>query len=177
MKKTIVVMAYLALASLGFGQTSATNNNRLEDREQPTRFWQASFPDGGSYMVALDRISAVSRHKYLIDGGIVVDEVTIDTVGQGLVRVYYMAPLTELTKGSGTGAAAARIVDRGRELVDRAAEVAGTSAHNMVVKKFPETTHSKTIEYRVSSQAELVALHTSVKTAWENNRGRSLIMK
>lgn len=157
--------------------TGGATGGKLEDREQPTRFWQASFPDGGSYMVALDRISAISRHKYLIDGGIVVDEVTIDTVGQGLMRVYYMAPLTELTKGSGTGAAAARIVDRGRELVDRVGEVAGTNAHNMVVKKFPETTHARSIEYRVNSASELSALHSSVKTAWENNRGRSLVIK
>ncbi len=128
-------------------------------------------------MVALDRISAISRHKYLLDGGIVVDEVTVDALGQALVRFYYLAPLTDTMKGSGTGAAAARIVDRGRELIDRSSEITGSNAQNMVIKKFPETTHAREIEYRVESAEELGALYNSVRTAWESGHGRKFTIK
>jgi hypothetical protein len=47
----------------------------------------------------------------------------------------------------------------------------------MVVKKFPETTHARTIEYRVLSEPELAALHKSVLTAWEKGRGRKIVIK
>jgi hypothetical protein len=43
------------------------------DSAGPNRFWQATL-SGGHYMVALDRISAVSRHKYLLDGAVIVDD-------------------------------------------------------------------------------------------------------
>ena len=156
--------------------TSNPDKEKTSDTEQPNRFWQASV-NGGQYMVALDRITSISRHKYLIDGGIVVDEVTVDTVGQSLVRFYFMSPLTDTMKGTGTGAAAARIVDRGRELIDRAGEITGSNAHNMVIKKFPETTHARSIEYRIESEAELSALYKSARTAWESGRGRRFATK
>ena len=47
----------------------------------------------------------------------------------------------------------------------------------MVVKKFPETTHARSIEYRVLSEAELGAVYGSVKTAWETGRGRRFSIK
>lgn len=151
-------------------------NQKYEDDQVPNRFWQASV-GGGHYMVALERISAISRHKYLLDGGILVDEVTVDAMGQGLVRFYFLSPLTDSMKGTGTGAAAARIVDRGRELVERASDITGSNAQNMVIKKFPETTHAREIEFRVESAAELSALYSSVRTAWENGRGRKFAIK
>jgi hypothetical protein len=80
-------------------------------------------------------------------------------------------------KGTGTGAAAARIVDRGRELVERAGEITGSNAHNMVIKKFPETTHARSIEFRVESAEELGALYNSVRTSWEHGRGRKFTIK
>ncbi len=156
--------------------TGNTTNQKIDDSVQPTRFWQANL-NGGQYMVAIERITSISRHKYLIDGGIVVDEVTVDTVGQSLARFYFMSPLTDTMKGSGTGAAAARIVDRGRELIDRTSEITGSNAHNMVIKKFPETTHARSIEYRIESEGELGALYNSVRTAWETGRGRKFTIK
>ena len=127
-------------------------------------------------MVQLDRISAISRHKYLLDGGIIVDEVTVDALGQALARFYFLAPVTDAT-GSSAGNAAARMVERGRELVDKAASNLGTNVQNMVVKKFPETTHARSIEYRVMSAEELGGLYNSVRTAWESGHGRKFTIK
>ena len=136
---------------------SGQEEENANDVPQKNRFWQANLA-GGSYMVALDRISAISRHKYVLDGAIIVDEVTVDALGQALVRFYFLRPVTDAMTGSAVGNAASRIADRGRELVDRAAQNAGTDVHNMVVKKFPETTHARTIEYRVMSEEELTGL-------------------
>jgi hypothetical protein len=138
----------------------------------PARFWQATL-GGGHYMVALDRISSVSRHKYVLDGALIIDEVTVDTNGQALARFYFITPISAGTKES----TVAGIVERGRELVDQAAERAGTQVQNMVVKKYPLTSHSKSIEYRVLSEAELTALYNSVRTAWETGRGRKFTAK
>ncbi|MBC8126908.1 MAG: hypothetical protein H8M99_07165 [Gloeobacteraceae cyanobacterium ES-bin-144] len=152
------------------------NEEKTGDTQVPNRFWQASV-GGGHYMVALERISAISRHKYLLDGSVIVDEVTIDALGQALARFYFLSPVTDAIKGNAAGNAASRLIDRGRELADNAADEAGTDVHNMVVKKFPETTHARTIEYRVLSAQELTGLYNSVRTAWENGKGRKFTIK
>jgi hypothetical protein len=43
----------------------------------------------------------------------------------------------------------------------------------MVQKKYPLTTHSKSIEYRLLTEAQLGALYQSVKTAWQTGDGRA----
>lgn len=138
----------------------------------PNRFWLASVT-GGSFMVALDRIVSVSRHKYLLDGAVIVDEVTVDTAGQALARFYFISPLSDVAPGNSI----AGLAQRGQELAEKAAQRAGTDAQNMVVKKYPETTHAKAIEYRLMSEAQLSALYSSVSNAWESGRGRKFTAK
>ncbi|MEO5914706.1 MAG: hypothetical protein ABIS50_10765 [Luteolibacter sp.] len=152
--------------------TETTDPKKTGDSAGPQRFWQASL-GGGNYMVALDRITSVSRHKYLLDGAVIVDEVTVDTVGQALARFYFMSPVTDAAPGN----TVSDLANRGRELVDKAARRTGAEVQNMVVKKFPETTHAKSIEYRVLTEADLTALYASVKNAWETGRGRQFTVK
>jgi len=76
-----------------------TQPQNTEDSPRANRFWQATLP-GGHYMVALDRISSVSRHRYLLDGALIVDEVTIDSLGQALARFYHISPVTDATAAS-----------------------------------------------------------------------------
>jgi hypothetical protein len=142
-------------------------DSKTGDSPGPARFWQANLA-GGSFMVALDRIVSVSRHKYVLDGGVIVDEVTVDTVGQALARFYFIAPITDATTANSlTG-----LAERGREMLDKVAERAGTEVHNMVVKKYPDTSHAKSIEYRILSEKDLGAIYASVRNAWESGRGR-----
>ena len=47
----------------------------------------------------------------------------------------------------------------------------------MVVKKYPVTSHAKTIEYRILSEAELTSLYNSVRNSWETGRGRKFTAK
>lgn len=181
LKKTLLPLLVISLAitTPTHGQNppaDPADSKKTEDSPQSNRFWQASLP-GGHYMVALDRISSVSRHQYVLDGTVLVDEVTVDALGQALARFYFLQPVTDAARGTSAGAAAARIVDRGTELIDKAGRTAGMDIHQMVVKKFPETTHSKTIEYRLLSAEELGALYNSVRSAWENGRGRKFAVK
>jgi hypothetical protein len=188
-KKTTLALAVILLTGTATlhsqaPQTPRNNDPNSEpvkeenknDVPQHNRFWQANV-GGGNYMVALDRISAISRHKYLLDGTVIVDEVTVDALGQALARFYFLTPVTDAVTGNAAGNAASRVVDRARELVDKTAAEAGTDIHNMVIKKFPETTHAHTIEYRVQSAEELGGLYNSVRTAWETGRGRTFTIK
>ena len=178
-KKILLALSCAALACplTAFAQNdNPTPPATTADTLQQNRFWQASV-GGGHYMVALDRISALSRHKYVLDGAVIVDEVSIDALGQALVRFYYITPITDATGGSQVAEAAARIVDRGRELIDKAGSNAGSNIQNMVIKKFPDTTHARSIEYRVLSESELTALYSSVRTAWESGKGRKFSIK
>ncbi len=151
---------------------TTTDPKKTGDSPGPARFWQASVP-GGNYQVALDRITAVSRHKYLLDGAVIVDEVTVDTVGKSLVRFYFLSPVTDAAPGNATAA----LADRGRELIDKAAQRTGFEVQNMVVKKYPDTTHAGMVEFRLMKESDLTALYGSVKTAWETGRGRQFTAK
>jgi hypothetical protein len=189
--KALILYAALAVSFLPLlhaqaqpgqsGQTAnpeavPTNDDDKQDVPSKDRFWQATV-GGGHYMIALDRISAISRHKYILNGNLIVDEVTVDSIGNSLVRFYFISPITDAMGGTNTGNAASRIVDRGREIVDKVASTVGTDAHEMVQKNYPDTTHAHTIEYRVQSAQELGALYGSVRTAWETGRGRRFTVK
>ncbi len=152
------------------------DNNGVTDQQQRERFWEANV-GGGQFMVALARITSVSRHQYILDGTLLVDEVVVDTQGQALARFYYITPVTDEMRGSGIGAAAGRLADRGRQMVERAGQVGGTRVHDMVQKKFPHTTHAKQIEYRVMSSGALGQLYSSARTAWRTGRGRVFTVK
>ena len=137
------------------------------------RFWVANLP-GGQYMVALDHLTAISRHTYAIpEAGLIVDEVTVDTNGQGLARFYFSSPITEGVNNN----AVANLTARAKELADYAGQRAGTDLHKMVIKKYPETTHARSIEYRLLSADELGALYGSVSSAWQTGRGRVFSIK
>ena len=156
------------------GQQEEEENDNVSDESDPShrRFWQARVP-GGHYMVALDRISNISIHEYLLDGNFVVNEVTIDTTGRALARFYYIEPLAD----SSGRTEITRVIDKGRELVERAGQRANTNAHEMAQKNYPTTTHAGMIEYRLLDLRDLDALYGSVKTAWETGKGRRLTIR
>ena len=172
-----IAALWLAFGHALLAQQTPTAPEKPSDSAGTNRFWQATL-GGGHYMVALDRISSVSRHKYvLFDGTLIVDEVTVDALGQSLARFYFITPISDAVKGNGAAAAVSSAVDRGRELIDKAADKAGTDVHQMVVKKFPETTHARTVEFRLLSESELSGLYNSVRGAWESGRGRKFAVK
>lgn len=180
-RKTLLLWLALFLVCPAFSQTETdgetdggkkTEEPKTADSPLQTRFWQASL-SGGQFMVALDRIASVSRHKYLLDGAFVVDEVTVDTVGQALARFYFIRPVSdELSRNP-----VKNLSDLAEKVVGDVADKAGVDVHNMVIKTYPGTTHAKTIEYRLLTEQDLTSLYTSVSTAWESGRGRKFTAK
>ena len=118
--------------------------------------------------MALSRITSISKHEYLLDGNLIVTEVTIDTLGATTLRVYQITPAAQY----GSLATGRKIVERGKDLLDRAGQRTGADVANMVHKQYPATTHSKTIEFRVKDLGTLDALHNSARTAWISSKGR-----
>jgi hypothetical protein len=179
--KTPQLTLILALTSIIFLATESrlmaqsnkgTSKDQTSETTGPRRFWQAKLP-GGSYIVALDRISSISKHSYIIDGGLRVTEVVIDTSGNSLVRFYYIIPLSE-DSGSAMGAG---ITSRAKELLDKAGERTGINANTVVAKQYPTTTHAKTVEYRISDESHLDQLFNSARKAWINGTGKKFTIK
>jgi hypothetical protein len=144
----------------------------LESQSNP-RFWQCNI-NGGEIMVAVDRIGSISKSQFLLDGGLLCTEVTIDTLGgQSLTRIYHVVPATQATPAN----AASRIVDRAKEVVDNSANRAGVRLHEMVQKTYPTTTHAHTVEFRVMDLADLEALYASLKATWTSGKGRTFTIR
>ena len=118
-------------------------------------------------------ISNISMHEYVLDGNLIVNEVTVDTTGRALARFYYIEPVTEAMKRSDV----TRVVDKGRNLIERAGERLGSDAHNMAQKNYPTTTHAGMIEYRILDLRDLDALYGSLRKAWDSGKGRKLTIK
>lgn len=146
--------------------------SKAEESDANRRFWQASVP-GGHYMVAIDRISSISMHQYVLDAQLLVTEMVIDTSGRSLARFYYVTSVAE-SSGSAT---AARVVGKGRELLDRAGQRAGSNALDLAQKNYPATSHSGMVEYRMLDLRDLNALYKSVQNAWETGKGRRITVK
>lgn len=162
-----LLTALLLLLSTPLLLAQGSTDDKFDDNPDHRRFWQAALP-GGEYVVALDRISSISKHQYILDGTLLVTEVTIDTNGNSLTRIYHITPVgDDSTVGTTT-----KIIERGNELLDQAGQRTGTNLQDMVHKKYPLTTHSKSIEYRVSELATLDALFSSIDKSWKSGKGR-----
>lgn len=145
------------------GNTDVTNNTR--------RFWEADLP-GGQYMVALDRISSVSMHSYMIQGA-VVHEVDIETQGALVTRIYVIEAIGE----NGGSNLAQNLINRAKQIGEEAGKKTGTDTNTVVTKEYPITTHAKTVEYRLYEISDLNQLYNSITKAWRENRGRKFTVK
>lgn len=170
---TILAMAPIAIAQDTANPRSTSNSEEdpFTDKEDHRGFWQATLP-GGSYLVALSKITSISQHEYLLDGTLVVNEVVIDTLGDSLVRIYHITPAAE----NSTLATPRKVIERGRDLLERAGQRTGTDVENSVHKTYPVTTHAKIIEFRVRDLQTLNALVGSARRAWMSGRGRKFVV-
>ncbi len=181
-KPVLLVLGSLVLASSVLSQDEPpsspvpTQPEAQADERGREGFWQAKL-GGGEYVVALDRIVSVSRHEYVLDGAVIVDEVTVDTLGGALTRFYFITPITSAVPGTAAGQVAGIVTEKAMNLVDGAAKTAGSNLQNMVVKKYPVTTHARTIEYRLLTKEQLDTLFESARTAWQEGKGRVFTAK
>ncbi|NBR62709.1 MAG: hypothetical protein EBT77_00055 [Verrucomicrobia bacterium] len=131
--------------------------------------WNCKFADGNYYSVSLMAIDSVSQHEYLLDGAMRVVEVTVATRGSTQARFYVLEKPSTST-GSLPGQSIADGIGRATEEIVSRGPGALKAATNSVVKKFPETSHAKIIEYRISSRESLTKLFQHLLNRWQ---GRS----
>jgi hypothetical protein len=156
---------FLALAAPLLHAQQATPSPTATPPPTNILMWRCNLP-GGSYSVALRSIVSVSSHEYLVEGSVRVTEVNIDTSGNALARFYYIEPApvnTPLGIGAGT-------IEKAQQLLQEGAERSGQDVWKKVVKNYPTTTHSHTIEYRVADKATLTKLYESAESALRLNK-------
>jgi len=131
--------------------------------------WNCKFADGNYYSVSLGAIDSVSQHEYLLDGALRVTEVTVATRGSTQTRFYVLekpSPDTGGLPGQSLPDGIGRVAE---EIASRAPGSVKTVT-NSVVKKFPETSHAKIIEYRLTDRETLGKLFKHLLQRWQ---GRS----
>jgi hypothetical protein len=172
MSRFFVAILMMGAASvLGQTPTAAPSATGTPPPALPA-FWRCDLP-GGTYEVAVRAIVSVSSHEYIVDGAARVTEVNVDTQGNMAVRFYCIEPMTPKAP-LGVGQSA---MDRASELAKEVAGRTGPDATwERVIKSYPTTTHSHTIEYRVSSEEKLKQIMASAQSAFESGRGKTLQM-
>ncbi len=171
--KTALILAAIAATSIGSVAAQNNNNNNADQptsKDTGTRFWEARLA-GGSYMVALNRVTSISKHTYLV-GNIEVTEVVIDTDGNSLARFY-----AATSAGSDADVNIIKNTQNRLEELTREQGARAGLKGTPVVKNYPTTTHAKTVEYNVDNTKALDSLFNSVKRAWERNKGARFTSK
>ena len=160
-----------ALAQFPRGNRAAPAAPALPTDSSPTPTpgrvaqWRATLP-GGSFVVALRSIIAISLHEYIVDASARVTEMNVDTGGNALVRFYYLEPISPQTPV----ATAQAIVSQAQETGgDAAAQTDHSDIWKKVSKTYPGSTHAHTIEFRVESKEQLQKLFQSADRAWRQN--------
>ena len=137
-------------------------------------FWRCELP-GGIFLVALRNIQSVSSHEYIVDGAARVTEVTVATASSVEARFYFLEPVGANAASPVGGSAAATL----QSLQQRVQDLAATHSPmepvwEKVIKNYPATTHAHTVEYRLSTKANLMQIEQSLEQAWVYNKGAAL---
>ena len=150
-----------------FSQSRTNTNATVTSSRQG--LWNCRFPEGNYYSVSLGAIDSVSQHEYLLDGSLHVVEVTVATRGSTQARFYTLEkPSTD--SGTLPGQSAVDGLSRITEEITSRAPGSAKKAVLAVVKKFPETSHAKIIEYRLTNREQLSKLFQHLLNRWQ---GRS----
>lgn len=168
--KTFIAALLLTTASMTFAQTASPAASTAAEVESNPAFWQASFSNGGHYLVKLNQVTFASKHEYIGNGAARVIEVTIGCDTSVVARFYFLEPV-----GKDSSIAAANVAINRLEQVtkDVAGRVSPTAARLNVVKDYPNTTHAHTVEYVVQDEATLGSLYSSLMQAINSGRGRT----
>ena len=135
-------------------------------------FWRCELP-GGVYLVALRNIQSVSSHEYIVDGAARVTEVTVATASSVEARFYYLEPVSpNAASPLGGSAAVQALQQRAQDLSASHGPI--EPVWKKVVKNYPTTTHAHTVEFRLTTKANLQQIEQSLEQAWTTGKGVSL---
>ena len=154
----------------GTGGTGGTGTSNATESDSNRAYWQASFANGGHYMVRLSNVASASKQIYISDGLARVVEVNIGCDSATVVRFYFLEPVGKDTPI----AAASTILDRGTDLAKQAAgKVSPTASQLQVVKNYPTSTHAHTVEFVIQDEATINSLYSSLMSAINTGKGRT----
>ena len=136
----------------------------------------AEFPETGrAYYARESAVQSVSIQEY-ITASFHVLEINLVTEGAALLRIYHSRPLEAdevigtTTRGArSTGAPGSALIrsplpKNVEEMIDRSArQTADAITETTVLKEYPVATHSRTIEFRLSSRLELLELYEELQ--------------
>ncbi len=128
--------------------------------------WEFQAP-GGHYSVRLDRISSVSWHSYLIEGGSRVTEMNLgEHAGSHFLRIYAIDAVgasDESSKPTDTtsDATAGKIEE----------STSRQEPWEKVVKDYPATTHAHTVEFRVTDASLVKSIFGQALAAFASQKG------
>lgn len=131
--------------------------------------WRAEFP-GGNYSVALASISSISTHEYVVDRAVKVFELTINTNGAVVTRIYSVEPLKVNAPGGIGQGVADKVQEKVQEGVQRVTGEANEPLLTSVIKNYPLTTHAHTVEYRLPTRDDVVKAFKSVEGCWRSGQ-------
>jgi hypothetical protein len=180
MKTLLTVITLLFTASL-HAQTAPGQNTTGQGGQQqqqgqadePTRdgLWDGRFK-GGNYIVRCNSIIALSKHEYISDGVARVVEVNLTLNSAQVVRFYFLEPYKPETGSSTLGAGTAAL-ERAKGMFEQAAgRVAPELTTPKVVKNYPASTHSHTVEFVLKEEARLNAMFQSLERGFRTGQGR-----
>ncbi len=160
--KFIIAVFISALAAF-----KALAAERTQDALNQKSIFGISFENGASVYVNSATVTSISKQEYIL-GTLFVSEIVIDTTGNSQIRIYNSSPLDptkikeKMRKVLPTQAQAAAEVASYAEMAK--GHIEDTSQMNLsgvtsVYKEYPVTTHSKTLEFAVSTPEELDSLY------------------
>ena len=137
-----------------------------------------AFPgENRDYIAQEKAVSSISMQHYITTSFNVL-ELNIVTNGSALVRIYHSRAIkpgefqAALSDGVSAGIGApSSIIQRPlppkvQQMADRASGVEEALTNSTVIKDYPHATHAHTVEYRVSSRAELLELYDEIRKHW-----------
>jgi len=167
------LVASTCLLAQSTSNSGSSTQSRAKDEDDNGGLWTANLP-GGTYMVRIGTISSIARQRYVLDSGLEVNEVSVETTGAALARFYFIQPVAQKSNLN----LATNTLNRVSELSQVAGQRSGLGDPNEVVtKNYPTTTHAKTIEYRLASEAELDQLFASLQNSLRSGRARKFTIR
>lgn len=160
------LLIWLLTTAFALAQTPTPSPTPTPPNNSGRPYWTASLP-GGTFMVALDTISSISKSEYIVDNSARVTEVSIGTIGSVQGRFYYLEPYTPQSPLASGQDKIELLKGKVNETLGRVSE---DDPNNMVLKNFPTTTHAHTVEFHISSMEKLNKLYGSLETAIKNHR-------
>ncbi|MBR4598368.1 MAG: hypothetical protein IKO42_08250 [Opitutales bacterium] len=146
------------------------------------------FLNGTSVYINIQTIASVSKQNY-IAGPLEVSEIVIDTTGNSQIRIYNARPVDPQKQAeilsnkmpadlkSKASPAMQTLVEKANAAKDKipfAQEAEKNASLSNVYKIYPSTTHSKTLEFTVSSKDALDSLYTQFSGAFCSQNNETL---